>query len=371
MEFSPGSTMNFHSGRKDAQKHAVDKSCIYCNKVFDDYLALSGHLRIHEEETLRALNFPGRSSNSIDITRNPPAPLPNSQLSLASVNNLTPITRAPTLIDFCAMFGSCDANQANRSKSTGSNLGDAQTQIVMSPSGATFRHNSSASKTFAPVGANAALSSAACASSGGIVATGLPTDSSSYLRKYEVCQFNTDEFQISQDGLPPASRDAMRKTQGYNLGKLPNPTFAITNPDLGCESYQLPRSNGSIASSWLLPGPPPSSYVGKVGQSETILLMGEGSKRPCLADNPMTVSLMNASKKPKISPSALEEPKKLQIKELPLLKKLEDSLSALETCVGAEEEGPVDLDLSLHLLTLSDSIGYQTTSMVSLMLPSL
>ncbi|KAB2060816.1 hypothetical protein ERO13_A10G041700v2 [Gossypium hirsutum] len=341
--------MNFHSGRKDAQKHAVDKSCIYCNKVFDDYLALSGHLRIHEEETLRALNFPGRSSNSIDITRNPPAPLPNSQLSLASVNNLTPITRAPTLIDFCAMFGSCDANQANRSKSTGSNLGDAQTQIVMSPSGATFRHNSSASKTFAPVGANAALSSAACASSGGIVATGLPTDSSSYLRKYEVCQFNTDEFQISQDGLPPASRDAMQKTQGYNLGKLPNPTFAITNPDLGCESYQLPRSNGSIASSWLLPGPPPSSNVGKVGQSETILLMGEGSKRPCLADNPMTASLMNASKKPKISPNALEEPKKLQIKELPLLKKLEDSLSALETCVGAEEEGPVDLDLSLHL----------------------
>ncbi|TYI04850.1 hypothetical protein ES332_A10G048400v1 [Gossypium tomentosum] len=305
--------MNFHSGRKDAQKHAVDKSCIYCNKVFDDYLALSGHLRIHEEETLRALNFPGRSSNSIDITRNPPAPLPNSQLSLASVNNLTPITRAPTLIDFCAIFGSCDANQANRSKSTGSNLGDAQTQIVMSPSGATFRHNSSASKTFAPVGANAALSSAACASSGGIVATGLPTDSSSYLRKYEVCQFNTDEFQISQDGLPPASRDAMQKTQGYNLG------------------------------------PPPSSNVGKVGQSETILLMGEGSKRPCLADNPMTASLMNASKKPKISPNALEEPKKLQIKELPLLKKLEDSLSALETCVGAEEEGPVDLDLSLHL----------------------
>ncbi|KAG4124471.1 hypothetical protein ERO13_D10G042600v2 [Gossypium hirsutum] len=305
--------MNFHSGREDAQKHAVDKSCIYCNKVFDDYLALSGHLRIHEEETLRALNFPGRSSNSIDITRNPPAPLPNSQLSLASVNNLTPITRTPTLIDFCAMFGSCDANQANRSKSTGSNLGDAQTQIVMSPSGATFRHNSSASKTFAPVGANAALSSAACASSGGVVATGLPTDSSSYLRKYEVCQFNTDEFQISQDGLPPALRDAMQKTQGYNLG------------------------------------PPPSSYVGKVGQSETILLMGEGSKRPCLADNPMTASLMNASKKPKISPSALEEPKKLQIKELPLLKKLEDSLSALETCVGAEEEGPVDLDLSLHL----------------------
>ncbi|KAA3479070.1 Zinc finger 19 [Gossypium australe] len=313
MEFSPGSTMNFHSGRKDAQKHAVDKSCIYCNKVFDDYLALSGHLRIHEEETLRALNFPGHSSNSINITRNPPAPLPNSQLSLASVNNLTPITRAPTLIDFCAMFGSCDANQANRSKSTGGNLGDAQTQIVMSPSGAAFHHNSSASKTFAPVGANAALSSAACASSGGIVATGLPTDSSSFLRKYEV----------SQDGLPPASRDAMQKTQGYNLGKLPNPTFAITNPDLGCESYQLPRSNGS-----------------KVGQSETILLMGEGSKRPCLADNPMAASLMNASKKPKIAPNALEEPNKLQIKELPLLKKLEDSLSALETCVGAEEEGP-------------------------------
>lgn len=346
--FLSGSTMNFHSGREDAQKHGVDKSCFYCDKVFDDYQALGDHLRIHEEEAFRALNFPGRSSNSIDITRNPPAPLPNSQLSSASVNNLTPITRAPTLIDFCAMFGSHDANQANRSKSTGSNLGDAQTQIFMSPGGATFRRNSSASKTFAPAGASAALSSAACASSGGVVATGLPTDSSSYLRKYDVSQFNIDDFQISQDGLPPASRDAMQKTRGYNMGKLPNPTFAITKPDLGFESYQLPGSNGSIASLWLLPGPPPSSNVSKVGQSERISLMGEG-KRPCLADNPMTGSLVNASKKPKIAPNARGEPKKLQIKELPLLKKLEDSLSALETCVDVEEEDPVDLDLSLHL----------------------
>ncbi|KAK8556390.1 hypothetical protein V6N12_002794 [Hibiscus sabdariffa] len=64
------------------------------------------------------------------------------------------------------------------------------------------------------------------------VNTGLPTDYSSYLVPNGVCHF-TDEFVISKDGLPPTSRGALKRTQCYNHGKLLNPTFSMTNLDLG------------------------------------------------------------------------------------------------------------------------------------------
>ncbi|XVF25460.1 hypothetical protein REPUB_Repub13aG0214100 [Reevesia pubescens] len=232
--------MNFLLAGEDAGT----KSCFYCIKVFNNYRALGGHLRIHQEyKTLRNLNYPGRSSNSMDVTRNPPASLPNSQNSSAGGNSPTPFTRALPPVDLSRMFCSNEINQA-RSRFTGSNRGAAQTQIIMSPdishgcgSGATYHHNNLASRAFAPAGANAAMSSAAFASPGSVVATGFPIDSSLYLGfpidsslylgSNEVCEFNTDKFQISQDGLPPSSGDALLNIQGYNLGKLLNPTLAI------------------------------------------------------------------------------------------------------------------------------------------------
>ncbi|XWS19852.1 hypothetical protein CRYUN_Cryun31cG0052200 [Craigia yunnanensis] len=351
--------MNFLLARDDAEKHAGTKSCFYCNKVFNNYRALGGHLRIHQEDkTLRTLNYPRCPSNSMDITRNPPASLPNSQQnSSAGGNNPAPFTRAPPAFDFSRMFCSNETNQASGRKFTGSNPGVAQTQIIMSPdfsngcgNGATYHHNSLASSTFVPAGANAVMSSAAFALSGSVVATGFPIDSSLYLGSNGVCQFNTDEFQICRDDLPPFSGDALQTVRGYNLCKLPNPAFAITNPDLGFGSYQLTGFDESIAVCAFSPGPPPCSSLDKVGQYDRrSLLIYEEGKRPYLAEGSGNADIMNASKKPKIAPNAHVEPENPEEKELLLFMDFDDSVSASETCFGAEEEGPVDVDLSLHL----------------------
>ncbi|XP_022720276.1 uncharacterized protein LOC111278090 [Durio zibethinus] len=311
--------MNFLLAREDAEKHAGIRSCFYCNKVFNNYRALGGHLRIHQEDkTLRTLNYPGRSCNSMDITRNPHAPLPNSpQNSLVGGNNLTPFTRVSPALDFSWMFCSNETNQASRSKFTGNNPGLAQTQIIMYPdfsygcgNGATYHHNILASKAFAPVGVNAAMSSAAFPSSGSLVAAGFPIDSSLYLGSNGVCQFNTDEFQISKDGLPPSSGDALQS----------------------------------------ILGPPRCSSLDKVRQYDRrSLLICEEGKRSFLVDESGNADIMNASKKPKIAPNAHVEPEDPQKKELSLFMDVADSVSASETCFGAEEEGPIDVDLSLHL----------------------
>ncbi|XVF27310.1 hypothetical protein REPUB_Repub14bG0096100 [Reevesia pubescens] len=314
--------MNFPLAREDAEKHAGSKSCFYCNKVFNNYKALGGHLRIHQEDkALRTLNYPGRFGNSIDITRNPHASLPNSQQnSSAGGNNPTPFTRALPPFDFSRMFCSNETNEASRSKFTGSNPGVAQTQNIMPPdfshscgSGATYHHNNLASRAFALAGANAAMPSTPFASSGSIVATGFPIDSSLYLGSNGVCQFNTDEFQVSQDGLPPSTGDALQNIQGYNLG------------------------------------PPPCSSLDKVGQYDRrSLLTCEEGKRPYLADEAGEADITNASKKPKIACNAHVEAEILHKKELSLFMD-DDSISASEACFGAEEEGPADVDLSLHL----------------------
>ncbi|KAK8992523.1 hypothetical protein V6N11_048601 [Hibiscus sabdariffa] len=78
---------------------------------------------------------------------------------------------------------------------------------------------------------------------------------------------------------------------------------------------------------------------------ERSLLIGEGSKRPCVADN-----TVNARKrKPRIAPDVYVEPEDLQLKELPHLDNFVESAFAAGTGVGAEEEDPADLDLSLYL----------------------
>ncbi|XVE51623.1 hypothetical protein DITRI_Ditri02bG0056700 [Diplodiscus trichospermus] len=311
--------MNFLLAREDAEKHAGTKSCFYCNKVFNNYRALGGHLRIHQEDkTLRTLNSSASSTNSMDITRNPPSSLPNSQQnSLAGGSYLTPFTRAPPAFVFSRMFCSNETNHAGRSKFTGNNPGVAQSQIIM-PSdfsygcgnGATYLHDSLASRAFAPADANADMSSAAFASSGSLVASGFSIDYSPYLGSNEVCQFNTDEIQISQDGLPPSTSDASQNIQD----------------------------------------PPPCSSLDKVGQYDrrSLLRCVEG-KRSYMADGPANADTVNASKKPRIAPSALVEPENPQKEELSLFQDVDHSISASETCFGSEEEGLGDVDLSLHL----------------------
>lgn len=313
--------MNFLLPREDAAKNAGFKTCFYCNKTFNNYRALGGHLKVHQgDKPVRSSN---RFHNFIDLTRNPPSSLPISQQSSSpGENNPTPLTRATPPFDFSRMFRSNETNQSSRSRFTGSNPGVAQTQIIMSPdfshgsgSGATNHHNSLASREFAPAGANAAMSSSALDPSGSVVATGFPVDSSLYLGSNGVRQFNNDESQISQANLLPSSGDDLQSTQGYNLG-------------------------------------PPCSSLDKVGQSdERSLLMRREGKRPCLADGSGDADIVNASKKPRTAPAALVEPGNHKKKELSLFRGVDVLGFASETCFGAEEEGPEspDVDLSLHL----------------------
>ncbi|KAL4291084.1 hypothetical protein GQ457_14G008390 [Hibiscus cannabinus] len=115
------------------------------------------------------------------------------------------------------MFCSNEANQASLNRSTGGNPGVPRTQIFHA---SFWCCDSSAPRAFVPAGARAAMSSAVYVPSGSVVTTGPATDSSSYLVLNGVCQFNTDEFQISQDGLPRTSCDTLKKTRGYNIAKL-------------------------------------------------------------------------------------------------------------------------------------------------------
>ncbi|KAK8978468.1 hypothetical protein V6N11_008778 [Hibiscus sabdariffa] len=323
--------MNSPSAREDADA----RSCSYCNKVFNNYRALGGHLRIHQEgKTSGTLNCLGSSSNSIDTSRNPPVSLPNSQWnSSLGVNNQTSISRAPPPLDPFRVICSDETNYANMIGFTSGNSGVAETQIIMFPiysyicgSAATSQHSSFASGGSAPTGIHAAMSYAALASSGSVVATGFHIDTSLHLGPNEARQFNTEEIQIIPDGLPPTRGDALQNVQGYNIGT------------------------------------PPSSSPDKAGQDDGLsLVMCKSGKRPYLADESGKPDVTNASKKPKISLNAYAELEELMIvrnadvesenigkRELPLFVDFDYSVPAPKACFGAEE-GPEDVDLSLHL----------------------
>ncbi|GMI72931.1 hypothetical protein HRI_000962400 [Hibiscus trionum] len=327
--------MNSPLAREDTEKHAGTRSCSYCNKVFTNYRALGGHLRIHQEgKPSGTLNYLGSSSNSIDTTRNPPASLPNSQRnSLPGVNNLTPFTSSPPPFDPSWGICSNETNHASMSGFTDGNPGGSQTQNVMFPNyshgcacACACHHGSLASGRFVPTGPHPALSSTAFTPSSTVVTPGFDIDTSLHLGPNGVGQFNTDEFQISRDGLPPTRGDALQTVQGYNLG------------------------------------PPPSSSPDKGGQNDgrSLVMCGKG-KRLYLADESGKPGVTNVSKKPKISPSVNVEPEKPKIvpnadlepenlggKELPLFVDVDNSVPAARDFFGAEK-GPVDVDLSLHL----------------------
>ncbi|KAL4291647.1 hypothetical protein GQ457_14G008400 [Hibiscus cannabinus] len=202
--------MNFDSCKEATEKHGNSKTCFYCKEEFDNYQALGFHLRTHQEDqSLSSFNFPGRSGNSIDINRNPPVPLPNSQQDFAGAYNLVPTAEAPSPVDFYTVFHSNDPNQASTSRSTVGNHGVPQTEILMSPYEIALLYNSLAPTEFDPADTSVAMSSPVHAPSSSVEAIILPTDSPPYF-------IHEDLFY--QDDLPPTSPDALNNTQDYDLG---------------------------------------------------------------------------------------------------------------------------------------------------------
>ncbi|KAK8510396.1 hypothetical protein V6N12_011765 [Hibiscus sabdariffa] len=123
------------------------------------------------------------------IKPEPSCSLPNSQQNSAGANNLVVIVQAPPLVDFCTLFCSNEANQASMSISTIS-------VILM-----ILKLRYQCGYVF-------------CCD---VVVTGLSKDSLPYLVSNGVCQFNTYEFQINKDDLPPTTRDDLKRTQDYDI----------------------------------------------------------------------------------------------------------------------------------------------------------
>ncbi|KAK8279226.1 hypothetical protein V6Z12_D09G096700 [Gossypium hirsutum] len=346
--------MNFLLPRDDSEEHAGTKTCFYCNKVFSSHRALGGHLRIHQDGSiLRALNYPGGSSSSVNNTGNPPASLPNSQLnSFASFNSLSAITsnsvnnsgnppaslpnsqpnssssfNSPTQFstthlacDFSWMIYLNETNQVSRSQFIGGYSGVPLIPVILSPDfsygysyGATYHHNTYyhnilASRAFVPVGMIAAMPSAAFALFGSVVAPGFLVDSSLFLGSNGVRQFNTNEFQVSQVTLSPSFGNALPNVQAQNAG-------------------------------------PPSAGSANVGRSER----RSSGKRSREADRSRNAETSNASRRPRIAPNEHVEPENCPKKELQLFVDVVVPSSSSEASSSAEEEDLVDMDLSLHL----------------------
>ncbi|KAK8519519.1 hypothetical protein V6N12_025554 [Hibiscus sabdariffa] len=247
-----------------------------------------------------------KSKTDVLGARIPPIRILNSEQNLAGANCPIPITRAPPPTDFCTMFRLNEANQADGNIYASGKPGVPQTHICMFL-GVVVLCNSPDAREFVAAGASASMASAIYVPSGSVVTTGLVIDSSPYLGPNEVYQFNTDEFEISQDGLPvpPTSRNALETTQG----------------------------------------PPLFSSVEKVGQSGRSMLTLERSKRPCIAYNPV-----KADKKPRFAYDVHVDLENLQLKELPFLDNFVESTSSAETGDGAEvEDCPADLNMSPSL----------------------
>ncbi|KAL1081883.1 hypothetical protein V6Z11_D09G096400 [Gossypium hirsutum] len=314
--------MNFLLPRDDSEEHAGTKTCFYCNKVFSSHRALGGHLRIHQDGSiLRALNYPGGSSSSVNNTGNPPASLPNSQPnSSSSFNSPTQFSTTHLACDFSWMIYLNETNQVSRSQFIGGYSGVPLIPVILSPDfsygysyGATYHHNSLASRAFAPVGMIAAMPSAAFALFGSVVAPGFLVDSSLFLGSNGVRQFNTNEFQVSQVTLSPSFGNALPNVQAQNAGKLRNR--------------------------------PPSAGSANVGRSER----RSSGKRSREADRSRNAETSNASRRPRIAPNEHVEPENCPKKELQLFVDVVVPSSSSEASSSAEEEDLVDMDLSLHL----------------------
>lgn len=127
--------MNSLPPRGDVENHAGTKTCFYCKKVFNNYQALGGHLRIHQPNgLLKSGNFPGRLSNSSENSRMHPVAVPNRQQQFSSGldGNHPTFTRTTFPFGLPRMFCTNEFNQADTSNFNGNNPRFARIPSILS-----------------------------------------------------------------------------------------------------------------------------------------------------------------------------------------------------------------------------------------------
>lgn len=397
--FSP--TMNFllTPDKVKEEKH-VGVQCLYCKKVFKNHQALGGHLSAHQEEinSKRSWNYPSHFSNSVSITNNSPQPFSMRHPEIFSGGPLSSEVTPP--LDFSKRLYSNENSWVNISRFYENNT-SAMPPKCSSSSGHAEIQNSKPLSFIPP------------APSGSMIPISVPLDPPFCLVSNGVCQFNTDQFRSFRDGMPSFSANAMPYFQDHNCGMIPYPVNAVTDlhPDLsskqslcfkepiaigslppdpsessgqgeigryktqtvstskGRKKHCIGGARGSAAeimnpskrpkkNSELLmetdkpPHPSQSSDQGEIGQYETqILLTSKGGKRHCLGEAGGSAEMMNCQwKRPKINSELSMETDKPPKRELLLFKDVENCFSRAGISSNAgEEEGQMDLDLSLHL----------------------
>ncbi|XP_062162572.1 uncharacterized protein LOC133869558 [Alnus glutinosa] len=306
--------MNFllASDKENTEKRVEIHSCFYCKKVFNNYQALGGHLRAHQEgiNVRRSWNYPVHSSNFLDVSSTAPNPIlmgqPENSSGGAGNNPSSLFSRATSSMDF-SKFCSNESACVNGSNYVENNVGNATSKYIMSP-------NLSSSSGRAEVHHSNPLTSSLFIPSASTATTGFPMGSSLYSSPYGICQFNTDELRTFRDGTPFSSRDALPNFQHHNL------------------------SDGQC-----------SGQNGVDKYNESSMLTCEGGKKRCLDEVLGNSDMMNSSKRPQISSNLPAETEKPQKKELLLFKDVEDSFTVLGISFDDKTEDEADLDLSLHL----------------------
>ncbi|GKV36948.1 hypothetical protein SLEP1_g45030 [Rubroshorea leprosula] len=298
--------MNSLPPREDVENHASTKTCFYCKKVFDNYQALGGHLRIHQlNGLLKTGSFSGHLSNSSENSRMYPVSVPNSQQQFSSGlagDHLTSFTRTTFPFGLPRKFCKNELNQADMSNFTGNNPRFARIPSILSQS---FSYGSIANINYLSSCVSATASASLPRMAFALSGTGSSSDLSSNLGSNAISQFNTDNnFWTCQDGLPSSP---LEYYQGHNSG--PNLCFSVS------------KCQGSVLT---------------------------GDKRSFFGEGSAIGSITNVSKKQKnISGLAMESGESRK-KELPLFVDADDTIYASEA-LSAETKGQADVDLSLHL----------------------
>ncbi|KAL5771955.1 hypothetical protein ACOSQ2_011879 [Xanthoceras sorbifolium] len=187
------------------------------------------------------------------------------------------------------------------------------------------------------------LTSTAFAPSGSTAATCSPSDPELFLDSNGVCQFNTDEKRTCRDGRPLYCGDALTNSQLDFSIPVPGPSLGL---DLN-KSPGLEETN-TVGFSPLDPCPFSGWGEGcqsKIRSSATC----EEHKALYSVDALADTNIMRASKRSKTVSHLPVKIAKSQIKEPPLFKDVENPFSKLRISFDAEQEGPADIDLSLHL----------------------
>ncbi|GLU14001.1 hypothetical protein SLE2022_305980 [Rubroshorea leprosula] len=334
--------MNSLPPREDVENRAGTETCFYCKKVFDNYQALGGHLRIHRlNGLLKTGSFSGHLSNSSENSRMHPVSVPNRQQQSSSGlagDHLTSFTRTTFPFGLPRKFCTNELNQADMSNFTGNNPRFARIPSILSQN---FSYASIANINYLSSRVSATASAPLPRMAFALSGTGSSSDLSSNLGSNAISQFNSDNnFWTCQDGLPSSP---LEYYQGHNSGKLLCPVFGITTPQNSCGSYQSPNFNECTTIGCFFPGPNLCFSVSKRQGS-----VFTGDKRSFFGEGSAIGSITNVSKKQKnISGLAMESGESRK-KELPLFVDADDTIYASEA-LSAETKGQADVDLSLHL----------------------